>query len=103
MICQTESHGPQIKFTFYKGNNSIPNNGPSNDTLTITSAGKTNDGKYSCQVEINGIKSVSSSTQIIRVIGKNVLFILLVLIQCNPLISTSTGNKFLCRYMEMLI
>ena len=78
LICQTESHGPQINFTFYKGNNSIPNNGPSNNTLTISSAGKTDDGKYSCQVEINGIKSVNSLTKIIRVIGKNVLFIPLI-------------------------
>ena len=76
LTCQTESQGPQTNYTFYKGNTPIVNNGPENSTLTISSAQKIDNGEYSCQVEIEGVKSNISSTQLIRIIGKNVLFIL---------------------------
>ena len=53
--------------------------------------------KHSTQIVLFYAISIIGSLQV----GFHVLTS--VQIQCNPLISTSTGSKFLCRYMEMSI
>ena len=70
LSCETESKGQNITYTFYNGTKELANNGARNDTITITAGQIASVETYSCQVEINGVKSDNSTTQKIRIIGK---------------------------------
>ena len=75
LTCQSESYGQQMKYYFFKDNQAQTNNDTSKNTFIITGAQVSHNGHYSCQVEINGVKSNNSLTKQIRIIGKKFSFI----------------------------
>lgn len=69
LSCHTESQGPNITYNFYEGNNAISACSPITNKCVISSI-QTSEENYCCQVEISGVESDNSSTQMIKFIGK---------------------------------